>query len=485
MATLLGNSRKSGRDGARPSQDGLFPVPRNDNMAHDPHRPTYHFMPPCQWINDPNGLIQWKGQYHLFYQHNPAEAFFGRMHWGHAVSTDLVHWRHLPIALTPSPEGADKDGVYSGCIVDDHGVPTALYTGVHPEVQCLATGTDDLVSWEKHPGNPVIPAPPPGLAVTGFRDPWVWREGELWYMVIGSGIAGVGGAALLYRSADLRQWDYRGPLYVGSVGPGDTMWECPCFFPLGNRAVLMVSACGGVHAWIGDYAAERFVPTRCDRVDAGLYYAAQAFRDDRNRRIVFAWVTERRGERAALVASGWAGMLSLPRVLSLGNDGGLGVAPAEELNLLRGRHRSCPPQPIAGCTPLPPEIGGSAVEVEVSISPGSASVIELAVRRSANGEEQGLIRYDLAEQALSWHTDQGSLAPSLPKPAFKAGLRLASGEPLRLRVYVDRSVVEIYANNRIALTGCIYPSRADSTGVALLAHGGEAHLERLDCWEMP
>src|SRR6476660_8485749 len=142
-------------------------------LAADPHRPRYHFLPPSNWMNDPNGLIQWRGRYHLFYQYNPNGAFHGTIHWGHAVSDDLVHWRDLPIALAPTPDGPDKDGVYSGCALDHNGVPTLMFTGVRPQVQCIAEAVDpndpDLVGWQKHPGNPAIPDSPPGMEVEGFR----------------------------------------------------------------------------------------------------------------------------------------------------------------------------------------------------------------------------------------------------------------------------------------------------------------------------
>ncbi|MBN2309561.1 MAG: glycoside hydrolase family 32 protein, partial [Candidatus Hydrogenedentes bacterium] len=177
-------------------------------------------------MNDPNGLIQWKGQYHLFYQHNPGEAVWGNMHWGHAVSADLIHWRHLPIALAPEPDGPDAFGVFSGCAVDNDGIPTLVYTGVAPpETQCIATGSDDLVTWTKYEGNPVIAGPPDEFEVTGFRDPKVWRDGDTWDMVVGSGIEGKGGAVLLYRSPDLINWTYLRPLHIGDADKTGPMWE--------------------------------------------------------------------------------------------------------------------------------------------------------------------------------------------------------------------------------------------------------------------
>ena len=249
------------------------------------HRPRYHFLPPSGWMNDPNGLIQWEGRYHLFYQYSPE---FGDVpdshraatlkHWGHAVSDDLVHWEHWPVALTPTPGGPDKDGCYSGCAVDNNGVPTLVYTGVFPQCACIATSTDGLVTWTKHPANPVVAAPPDGLAVPGFRDHSVWRndepglhdpmeiggadlassEDDGWHQVIGSGVRGVGGTALHYTSPDLIRWRYRGQLFTGDAELTGAMWECPDFFPLDEQHVLMVSAHPGATAvvyWVGPYAA--------------------------------------------------------------------------------------------------------------------------------------------------------------------------------------------------------------------------------------
>lgn len=267
----------------------------------DAHRPQYHFLPPANWMNDPNGVIQWRGRYHLFYQHNPNGAFWGTMHWGHAVSDDLVHWTHLPIALAPTPGGPDWDGCFSGCAVDDLGLPRVLYTGVHPQVQCLATGSDDLCRWKKHPANPVIAGPPADLDVLGFRDPCVWQEGEMWYALIGSGIRDVGGTALLYRSPDLVEWQYMHPLCIGDKAETGEMWECPDLFPVRDRHVLLVSPIPLRKAlyFVGSYAGHRFEPSFCAPLDAGGYfYAPQTLIDDRGRRLMWGWIWEGRDEEA-------------------------------------------------------------------------------------------------------------------------------------------------------------------------------------------
>ena len=213
-------------------------------VSDDPQRPVYHFLPPANWMNDPNGAIYWKGLYHLFYQHNPNDAVQDTIHWGHAVSEDLVHWRHLPIALAPTPDGPDRDGCYSGAAVDNNGEPTIVYHAV-PDGICLATSRDDLRTWEKSPQNPVIGQPSPG-------DPWsphacgVWREDDTWYLLSGFGVGaarkalGVSrDACFMFRSKDLVHWEYMHLLYE----PGEESdCACPDFFPLGDKHMLLFTS---------------------------------------------------------------------------------------------------------------------------------------------------------------------------------------------------------------------------------------------------
>ncbi len=273
----------------------------------DPLRPHYHFLPPANWLNDPNGFIQRRGCYHLFYQYNPAGAFHGDIHWGHATSADLVRWQHRPVALAPTPGGPDAGGCWSGSAVVGgpgtpfDGRPLFFYTGVFPQVVCAALGSDDLDTWTKHPANPLIAAPPPGFggATGDFRDPFVWREGETWWMVIGSRVANGGGAVLLYRSADLLAWDTVGPLLVGDAAPDaplwtGTVWECPNLFPLDGRHVLVVSFQNHdsgelLYAgyMVGDFSDGRFTPGPFRPLEYGnALYAPQVMIDEAGRAVL-------------------------------------------------------------------------------------------------------------------------------------------------------------------------------------------------------
>ena len=317
-------------------------------VARDPHHPIYHFTPPANWMNDPNGLIHWQGLTHLFYQYNPNGPLWGNIHWGHATSPDLVHWKRLPVAMKPRRGKPDADGCWSGTAVVTPDGPLFFYTAVFPETVCLALPDDGLRRLHPSPSNPLIAAPPPDLAVEGFRDPCVWQEGKDWFMTVGSGIKGKGGAILLYRSQDLIHWEYRGPLLVGDLKskkpfPTGYMWECPQLINLGEKDLLILSAMiapGEQYpiAYLGHYREERFTPEKLIRLDHGVkaFYAPLTFEDDRGRRVMYGWLPEER-EDAALQEAGWAGALSLPRILSLSTEGDLRMEPAPELENLKGR----------------------------------------------------------------------------------------------------------------------------------------------------
>jgi len=468
-------------------------TPRRD-LAADPQRPRYHLMPPANWMNDPNWPIFWKGRYHMFYQHNPDGAFPESMHWGHAVSPDLVHWKHLPVALAPTPGGPDKDGCWSGCAVDDRGVPTIVYTGVFPQVQCIARSDDGMMTWRKYAGNPVIAAPPQGMETTGFRDPCVWPEADEWFLAIGSGIKGQGGMVLLYRSKDLIHWDYLHLLCKGrkdellsgkdSVSTGE-MWECPDFFPLADKHALIVSTQGAVIYSVGAYANHYFRPGVQGKADlGGCYYAARSMADEKGRRILWGWLREGRSD-AAQRAAGWAGVMSLPRVLTLGHDGALGMAPAPEIEALRDKHRRFESLPIVpGSFSLLKSVRGDSLEIQAEFEPGACEALGLTVRSALDGKEQTSITYSRTSGRLLVERERSSLSPDVDRTSQGGPFALTGDETLKLRVFLDASVIEIFANDRACLTSRVYPSRSDSLGLGLFARGDKALLKALDVWEM-
>lgn len=451
----------------------------------DPHRPRYHFMPPANWMNDPNGPIHWKGKYHLFYQHNPVSPGFGPMHWGHAESEDLVNWKHLPIALSPTPGGPDKDGCWTGCAVDNDGTPTLIYTGVQPEVQCVAVGSDDMLTWSKHPANPVIAGPPPGLDVTGFRDPCVWQEGSEWYMALGSGLKGQGGAVLLYRSPDLVQWQYLHPLLLGNKDETGEMWECPDFFSLGGRHVLLVSVLGTTLYFIGRYENHRFVPEAQGNTDlGGHFYAAKSFADASGRRLLWGWIWEARSEEAVKRA-GWAGVMSLPRVLTVEDGRTLRMAPAPEVEALRRQHIRLTNVALKPDQEVPVEgVQWDSLELLAEIHPKDAEQVGIKVRCAPDGSEETAVIFNARDGWIGIDRSLSSLDEGVARDVRGGRLDLRQEEPLKLRVFVDRSVVEVFANGRACLTSRIYPTKPDSFGVKVFSKGGGCELLSLDAWRM-
>ena len=458
-------------------------------MAEDLHRPQYHFLPPAHWMNDPNGLIQFRGDYHLFYQYGPDYPNPGAKHWGHAVSRDLVHWEHWPVALAPTPGGPDKDGCYSGCAVDHDGLPTLVYTGIRPEVQCLATSTDGMRTWHKFEGNPVIAAPPEGLEVAGFRDPCVWREGTEWRMIVGSGIQGVGGTVLLYRSPDLRHWEYLQPLLTCDQCKTGHMWECPDLFPLEHKHVLVVSPQPLRRAvyFVGAYRDDAFVPENRGEVDTGgHFYAPQTLLDDRNRRLMWGWLWEGRSKEAQ-AAAGWAGVMSLPRVLALGPNGAIEWAFPEELATLRGAGLAREGLGVASGERVVSADLGAAYEARVRYAPDGdepPQAYGLLLRASPDGEEATRLAYEPATATLSVDRTRSSRDPEAIRDVHTASLPLEAGEGLDLHVYVDHSVIEVIANGRACLASRVYPTREDSVGLAVFAEGGAATVASLRAWPL-
>ena len=460
--------------------------------ADDFHRPTYHITPPANWMNDPNGAIQWQGRYHLFYQHNPYAPESRQKHWAHVVSDDLLHWEPLPLALAPEPGGYDKDGCFSGCMVVHQGVPTIIYTGVMPEVQCLATSAGDLREWRKHPGNPVLAQRPPSLKTLTFRDPYAWQGAEgWWYLLLGSGLEGEGGACLLYRSRDLQAWEYLNVLYSAPKEQFGTKWNCPNFFQLGEEHVLIIA---GQPVWkpfffTGAYRDGRFQPRVSGLVDhGGNLYASQVFFDQAGRALFWGWVWEGRSDEE-IRAAGWAGVMTLPRELRLDAAGRLACAPAAETAVLRRRHtrldaRAVPP----GDSPLE-GLAGAALELDLRLEPGGAADCGVSVLRAADGSEQTRIGYDARKGELYVDRRQANLSSQMAfgwsNPAYHAApVSLAEGAALELRIFIDHSLVEVYANGGLCFSSRVYRRQAGSTGVALYAEGGTAGLLGLDAWEL-
>ena len=459
------------------------------SFLKDPSRPTFHYLPPSNWMNDPNGVIQWQGQYHLFYQYNPYGANHANMHWGHAVSDDLVHWQDLPVALAPTPNSVDRGGIFSGSAVDNNGVPTIFYTGVNTDytvqVQCMATSDDNLNTWQKHPENPVVEDVPSEAKQTAdFRDPFVWHQDDKWHMLVGSSIAEVGGTVFLYQSDDLINWEYMNPILTGNDAKYGMVWECPNLFRLGDKWVLIISGnsnhiTGDVFYFVGNYEDGHFTPETEGVLDYAYLYAPLTLEDDKGRRLMWAWLREGRSQEA-YVEAGWSGMQCVPRVLSLDSQNRLCSQPVAEIEKLRGNQHHYENIGLSGDLNL--EVRGLSLDIIGQFDVSESSRLTILLACSEDGQLATEISYDAHTAQLSVNRTRSSDNVSDERDIKSVKHQLENDETLDLRILLDGSVIEIIANKRTSIASRIYPDNFDNNHVQL--HGSDIHLKRLDIYEM-
>ena len=442
----------------------------------DPAHPTFHVTSPAQWMNDPNGPIFYKGYYHLFYQLDPFSDQGGPRYWGHARSRNLVKWEHLPIALAPSTEAGETE-VWSGCCtINGLGQPMIFYTSItrgkspqdHAD-QWAALGDDDLINWSKSPANPVLSeALHGGKKIYDWRDPFVFRDKKKVFLVTGGNLnRASGGEATvnIYESknAELTQWQYRGVLFQDSDAEAKTA-ECPNFFKLGGQWVLFISPYGRVQYFVGDFDAEtcRFHPRTQGLLDYGSsFYAPNTMQVPDGRRLVWGWVNGFPG------GHGWNGCLSLPRLLTLSRDGQLEQKPALQLAKLRGRPlkwRDVPLENDDKSFPLPTT---NTLEISAEIDLQSTKRVELIVKSGAGDVRPVVVGIDGSD---------------LQVIDAKTALKFSEGKRnLNLRIFIDRSVLEVFANDTICMTKVISPLDANPV-LQIHATGGPAKAIIIQAW---
>jgi sucrose-6-phosphate hydrolase SacC (GH32 family) len=379
--------------------------------------------------------------------------------------------------------------MFSGnCFVSKTGEATLLFHGVGAG-NCISTSTDDnLDRWTRLPSNPIIPNPK-GKEPYASWDPCGWLEGDTYYALFGGQPGQSPKPATVFKAKELDGWQYVGPFLhheMLGVATNEDI-SCPDFFTLGNKRVLVCIAHNrGTRYYVGEWKNEQFVPELHERMSwaDNLYFAPESLLTPDGRRVMWAWIFDQRsGETRS--ASGWSGEMSLPRELTLGDDNRLRMRPVEELKRLRYNAQAA--RDIA----LPADketvldaFRGLALELEVTLDPGDAKQVGVKVCRSPDREEETLIFYDAVEHKLKIDTMKSSLAEG-PKTVEAAPFTLKPGEPLTLRVFVDKSVVEVFANDgRQALVRRVYPARADSVGVSAFANGGAARVREARAWQM-
>ena len=507
----------------------------------DPHRPIYHYVNPENTLNDPNGLCFWQDRWHLFYQACPPED--PRQHWGHAISDDLIHWQDLPYAIYPNPE----ERCYSGAALVEEDRVIAIYHGTKVGNMVAVSHDPLLLNWEKLTGAPVIPKASADGSPLPYRvfDPCIWKKGDHYYALSGSTLPHAASgkrtrANFLFRSPNLVDWEYLHPFVeddrftlIGDDG------ACPYFWPIGDRHILLFySHMSGGQALLGDYDTERdkFVVTshhdfNFGASEPGGVHAPSATPDGKGGvNVIF-------NINPAKPTEGWNQIMTLPRRLTLQGTDKIGrdtllVEPAGDVESLRREHRQITDMTLpANQEIVLGSIRGDAIELMVEIEANDAPLFELNVLRSPGKEEYTRIafyrergfrdweRFEIwrrdmlaavtdgagpgffsnsllsAEQReklaaatdslISIDSSYSSLLPDVLSRAPETGpVFLERDEPLRLRVFVDRSVVEVFVNGKQCVAMRVYPGREDSVGVSLRSQGQDARVVSLEAWQM-
>ena len=446
--------------------------------VRDLQRPIYHTMGPMGFTFDVNGPIHHDGRYHLFYLN---DRITGGCHRGHLASKDLVHWEDWPVAMWPDTPW-DREAVFSGNqVIDDQGIPTFIYTGnsSHPTARgVMARSGDGMLTWQK---KLVVDQPPyPGTPV--HWDGQLWKDGATWYQLCGGTFSNEG-TAVLWSSPDLENWTYRKRIYTS--GKYGNFWELPYLLPFGDKSVLIIGVCP-VRYWVGTYDKSSFV-FKPDKEDAEIldvsahFYAPNPHMTDNKgpggsqRRLMFGWV--RGGQTPTKDVPYWDGNHSLPRVLTLESNK-LIQEPIPELQVLRHGHMQLTNRLIESSTPmLVKDFTGNALEVIASFDPQGATAKRFGVklRMSKDGNEQTVVYYEPATGrfGVSGSVVDGEISD---KADFPAGRRVT------LHIFLDRSVVEVFAAGRV-ITKRTYSDPA-SQGLDVFSDGGSVKLDVLDIWRM-
>ena len=485
--------------------------------ADDRYRPQYHAIPPGYWMNEPHAPFYYNGKYHLFYQHNPFGPFWHQIHWGHWVSDDLVNWEHVKVAISPEAGDLIPDGAWSGsATLDQDGNPLLFVTAGNdsdsPNQRVAIYHPADLedpylTDWEPLYPEPVVEQQQGQGDFGEFRDPFVWKDEEedRWYMLVGTGTNNNnGGTALIYSSEDLKNWEYNGNFYESDAGKYPFLgehWELPVLLPVKSKDgtvkkdIFLISPQGDgadveVYYWLGWFDKEtmRFIPEheepRLMDYGGGFFTGPSGFVDPKTGRTILFTIAQGKGRNSwEDYYSGWAHTAGFPVSLYLDDaTGELRFAPIEELEHIREQTLlELEVSTVDEANSQLNEIGGDMLEIDLEVENVSATQFGIQVRKDPDGMEYTSIYYDANDQQLKLDRLNSSINQT-GLGVRGAPLQLADGR-ISLTILLDRSLLEIYANDEISLTSRIFPGLKTSMGLEMFADG-EIVIRKLNVYKM-
>lgn len=474
-------------------------IKENKDKINEQYRLNYHLMGEYGWINDPNGFCEYKDNYHLFYQHNPYKAVWGPMHWGHAVSKDLIKWDYLPVALAPDEE-FDRNGCFSGSAIEKEEKLYLIYTGHintgtnekedYKQVQCLAYSNNGI-DFIKHECNPVIDTNqvPKNSSSKDIRDPKTYKVGDCYYTFLGSNDKDGKGQVLMYKSNDLLNWEFVNVVTKSNGDLGEN-WECPDLFSLQDKEVLIVSpqyfktqsanltniySCiymiGNLDYNLGNFKYDSFYP-----VDYGFnFYAPQTTIDSKGRRIMVGWMTMWEKEYPTYgKGHNWAGAMTIPREITIENSK-LYFKPVDEIKNYRTNEVILEDMKINQEEKL--HIHGDSYELEIVYDAMEADEFGLKLR--TNKSEETVLSYRPKDKQFALNIDKSGIGPEGER---RTEVDLINNK-LKLRIFVDKCSIEVFINDgEKVMTSLIYPSE-DAVGIKVFSKG-DSRIELMKKWDI-
>lgn len=465
----------------------------------DFNRPKYHILPAANWTNETHGLIYYKNKYHIFNQKNGTNVYLGRINWGHYSSPDLIQWtEHKPV-LTPE-EGYDQYGIWSGhAVIDDSGKPAIFYTGGDGKEfgMCLAYPDDDnLLYWKKFENNPLVKGPPKHFTRIDFRDPYVWKEKDFWYMIVGFGIVEnkvEKGTVILYKSKDLQNWEYLHPLFTGNRPVDDTgiFWEMPVFWKMNGKYILLVNPTPhyGKPAiavyWTGDFINEKFVPDHKipKRLEVINRMLSPSVSLDENGKTTAIAIIPDLIPAEMQMQQGWTHLYSIPRTWDL-IDGYIHQQPHPALQKLRTNETNLSVQIVEPKKNLLISKGKHQVEIIAKVIPENCEKFGFVIGKNKDNEEETKIFFDLQLDEMRVDLTKSSKNKWIDKIVEKGKYKIYKNKEYKLHLFIDGSVVEGFINGKDGFTTRLFPDFESSNEIELFVEGGSLKLLEMKVWEI-